>query len=145
MQVTIMRSISGGGKTTYINKNFGGQNPLIVSADNYFMKDGKYIFDPSKLGEAHDWCWNEYLKGLLANTRDIIIDNTNISTWEVALYYRPAQVFKAEVKIIRIYCDPIVAFNRNIHKVPLKTVLDMHQRLMMETLPPWWKEEVILA
>ena len=27
-----------------------------IEADMFFMKDGEYKFDPTKLKQAHEWC-----------------------------------------------------------------------------------------
>jgi pantothenate kinase-related protein Tda10 len=55
-----MRGVPGSGKSylasllreSYMKK---GYSCSIYSTDNFFMKDGVYSFDPSKLGEYHDY------------------------------------------------------------------------------------------
>ena len=43
----ILRGIPGSGKTTHA-KRLAGTNGVIISADDYFMRDGEYCFDASK-------------------------------------------------------------------------------------------------
>ena len=31
------------------------RNGVILSTDDYFMGNGKYEFDPTQLGQAHEW------------------------------------------------------------------------------------------
>lgn len=151
MKVTILRGVPGSGKSCYAQTLYReqeivdfGEAPEIVSADDYFMVGGQYRFDATKLQLAHRRCLANYSISL-SNGRSIIVDNTNTTPWEVATYYQLAEMAEAEIQVVRIYCDPVVAWKRNVHDVPLKLVLEMHQRLMSLPLPPWVKEEVILA
>jgi adenylate kinase family enzyme len=48
-----MRGIPGSGKSTTAKK-LAGETGKIHSTDNYFMVDGEYKFDPSKIREYHE-------------------------------------------------------------------------------------------
>ena len=52
--VSIMRGPSGSGKSTHAKmiKN-SLDNVEIVSADDFFMVDGKYVYDVKMIGEYH--------------------------------------------------------------------------------------------
>jgi tRNA uridine 5-carbamoylmethylation protein Kti12 len=155
MQVIIMRGIPGSGKTTYLESlqhDMETRQCLScewVSADGYFYESGVYKFDPTKLTEAHNSCLKAFLVGLQMNNDlafDCIgVDNTNISVAEIAPYYQLASALGWEVKIIRIHCDPVIAYKRNVHNVPLSKIISMHNRMITETLPPWWKEEIVIS
>ena len=59
----LVRGISGSGKTTFA-KELGG---VHFETDNYFMVDGEYKFDGTKLKEAHQWCQNEVNNAMILN------------------------------------------------------------------------------
>ncbi len=48
----IVRGLPGSGKSTFAK--FVGDS--FVEADMFFMKNGKYEFDMSKIRDAHSWC-----------------------------------------------------------------------------------------
>jgi predicted kinase len=142
VNVIIMRGLPGSGKTTWAEAQL---NKIIVSADRYHMVDGEYRFDPKKAGAAHDWCLREFLAHLQERRGyDIIVDNTNTTTAEIAPYARLASAFGIPFKIVHIMCRPEVAYVRNVHKVPLATIFKMYRNLMLEEIPIYWPQEVII-
>lgn len=140
MKVTILRGISGSGKSTYAKENYPEDS--IVSADDFFMVDGEYRFDPEDLSLAHASCFSDAITRL-ETCRDVVIDNTNTSVWEISPYVLLAQAYEAQIEIIRVDCDPAVAAARNTHGVPLSTVFAMAAR--METLLPFWPAEKVVG
>lgn len=94
----LIRGISGAGKST-LSKSIGG---VHYEADMYFMKDGEYQFDITKLKDAHQWCQNSVetvMKGwggvLPANR--IIVSNTFTQEWEMKPYYELAEKYGYKV------------------------------------------------
>lgn len=71
MQLILVRGLPGSGKSTHArviaNEIF---RCARIEADMYFVKDGEYLFDASKLGEAHKWC--------LDNTRELLSDGVSV-------------------------------------------------------------------
>ena len=53
----IIRGIPGSGKSTLAKKLVGDDN--YFEADMYFLQDGIYEFDITKIKDAHDWCYNK--------------------------------------------------------------------------------------
>jgi len=51
----LVRGVPGSGKTTFAEM-IQGPHGAIVATDDFFYEDGAFNFDPSKLGEAHEWC-----------------------------------------------------------------------------------------
>lgn len=142
-RVVILRGIPGSGKSTYAAKEYPDYQ--VCSADHYFTHNGVYTFDAKLLPFSHRSCLDKFLGLLQSNCSGIVVDNTNVHAHEISPYLRLADVFLYDVEIVRLYCDPASAFNRNVHGVPFKTVLDMTRRMDAEVLPPYWKETVVLA
>ena len=56
----IIRGAPGAGKSTIARALINSVLfDAYVEADSYFMRDGKYEFSISHIGEAHDYCFNE--------------------------------------------------------------------------------------
>lgn len=150
MQVIILSGLPGSGKSTLARECLlpewerkAGRlgRAEIVSADDFHMIGKLYCFDPNRVGQAHDWCMINYLGHVQDAELDLlIVDNTNTSAVEIAPYLRVAQALGVDVKVIRLWCAPPVAFKRNVHEVPLGTIMAMHHR-MIEPLPPYWPVE----
>jgi len=134
----ILQGISGSGKSTFIEARF--PDSLVYSADHFFTRDGEYLFDQAKLKDAHAWCFRRFMAACRNGDNPIVVDNTNTSVWEIAPYYRVAEVLGYEATILRLVCSPTVAFARNAHAVPLDVINHQHNRMIDQTphLPPWW-------
>lgn len=82
----IMRGAPASGKSTRsIEIATSIPNTIIVSADDYWMIDGKYVFDASRLGLAHDQCFQRFYEAV-ANGHNVIVDNTNLNYKDVRKY-----------------------------------------------------------
>jgi predicted kinase len=155
--VYIIRGPSGCGKSTYIRNTLPPAE--VVSADNFFLhplphqsadvmpeslypltfKEGywfEYRFNPAKLGEAHAWCFTEYLKALAEKNGyndnanpNIVVDNTNTHLWEFEHYVVAAEAMGYEVKVVAFRAETVEAINlcaqRNKHRVPIEVVAKM--------------------
>lgn len=141
--VTILSGIPGSGKSTLAARLVSTApvgSAQICSADDFHLDEkGVYRFDPKKIGEAHDRCLLKFLDWLDKGVENIIVDNTNLSSWEIAPYYRLGEAHRYSTKVVRIWCDPLVAAQRNIHDVPLDRVFQMYQKFLQIDLPPHWK------
>jgi len=148
MKIKVLCGVSGSGKSTYIKNNF--PNAEVCSADHFFMVDGEYKFDPSKLPQAHGECLKKFV-GLISNVYlslhdvTVVVDNTNTTISEIAPYAALAQAYGHELEIIIIEvsgsADLEVAWKRNAHGVPLQGITNQYSRLvkLADQLPPWWK------
>jgi predicted kinase len=88
----LVRGISGSGKTTFAKELSG----VHFETDNYFMVDGEYKFDGTKLKDAHQWCQNEVNNAMIlnytANINDrIVVSNTFTQEWEMKPYIEMAK------------------------------------------------------
>ncbi len=144
-KVIILSGVSGSGKSTYIEK-LNLDADYIVSADHYFMKDGEYKFDPTKLSEAHASCFRRFVRVLKYCALIVVVDNTNTTAVEIAPYVLGAQAFgwDVEIKTIRVEENGLEECARkNKHGVSLGTIQAQHERIMRRELMPWWKHEWI--
>ena len=83
------------------------------------------------------------LKGNRLTLRDVVVDNTNTQMWEMSPYVLAAESYYFDVEIITLLVDPKIAHGRNLHGVPLKSVISMAERLERERLLPWWKNTIV--
>lgn len=134
-----MQGLSGSGKSTYVNKLVQSSESFAVcSADDFFMVEGVYQFDPSKLGEAHGECLRKCIKAMLDKTQLVIIDNTNTTTEEVSPYMALANAYGYEAVILKVDAAPDVCAKRNTHGVPQQAILGMAARIATFKSLPWW-------
>jgi len=134
MKVTILRGPSGSGKTTFRR----GQQSSAISADDFFMVNGEYVFDPSKLGEAHAHCFQVFHEHLKAG-RSVLVDNTFLQAWEVSPYITLAHSYAAEVELVQFFGEPEALYQRVCQrKVGAKLTLEQieAQVARYEPLPP---------
>ncbi len=137
--LTILRGISGSGKTFLANKldvdiRWGGVGPVVhCSADHYFLDENlNYKFNPTKLGEAHAYCRGRVSGAMSANAPAIIVDNTNTTSREWAPYLLLAKKFGYQVE----FKEPDTPWKfdvdeltkRNTHGVPRETIEKMLKR-----------------
>lgn len=125
--VTILRGISGSGKSTYTTKNH--PNAFVASADKYFVrKDGTYVFDGRALRQAHDWCKAQFESALQRSEDDVVVDNTNTTLRELNFYVDTAIAYGYTLNVVRLVVDPKIAAARNQHGVPADKVQQMQDR-----------------
>lgn len=138
----IMRGIPGSGKST-IAAGLG----LVISADDHFMVEGEYRFDPTRIAEAHASCFRRaVLLAQGAKKAPFVIDNTNCTNIEVAPYVLLAQAYGWKHQIVAIQTESAyvadICARRNTHGVPIERVTAMHALLSKElaATPPWWNQ-----
>jgi predicted kinase len=91
----LLRGVPGSGKSTlaqYLNAD------VHLEADQYFVVDGEYKFEPSKLRLAHQWCQDQAETAMLLNhtaglNNIIVVSNTFTMEWEMDVYYDMAKTY----------------------------------------------------
>ena len=125
-ELFLVRGLPGSGKSTFA-KALGGIN---IEADQYFMENGKYNFDGSKLKSAHNYCQSQTQawmgsNGEQVNVDRIVVSNTFTQEWEMDYYYKLAEKYG-----YRVYS--LVVENRHggvsEHGVPEEKLEQMRNR-----------------
>lgn len=109
----LIRGLPGSGKSTLAKKYKKEENYIHIESDMYFIDNGEYKFDYSKIKEAHEWCqYNTRI--LLLENKNVVVSNTFIKLWELNPYLKMSK----HIKIITC-----IGNYGNIHNVPID-VLD---------------------
>ena len=88
-ELYLLRGLPGAGKTT-LAKSIGGRH---AEADQYFMEDGEYKFDASKLKDAHAWCQSIVDSYVRNGFERVIVSNTFTTEKEMEPYYEMAEKY----------------------------------------------------
>ncbi|XP_072239353.1 NEDD4-binding protein 2 [Leuresthes tenuis] len=128
--LVLLRGAPGSGKSTLaralLENNPGG---VILSTDDYFTRNGQYQFDPTGLGEAHEWNHKRAKEAFSRGTNPVIIDNTNMQGWEMRPYV--FQALRHGYKVLFKEPDswwkhkPRELQRRTTHNVPVETIRRM--------------------
>ena len=120
-ELFLLRGLPGSGKST-LAKSLGGEH---FEADMFFMKDGEYHFDASKLRDAHKWCKDSVEECMNLSYNRIVVSNTFTQEWEMESYYKLAEKYG-----YRVYS--LIVENRHggesVHDVPAQAMDIMENR-----------------
>jgi len=117
----LLRGLPGSGKST-LAKSLGC---YMFEADQYFMQDGEYKFDASKLKQAHNWCKLRVEHSMEDGLGMIVVSNTFTQEWEMDAYYELAEEYGYRV-------HSVIVENRhngmNVHGCPSDKIEQMKNR-----------------
>jgi len=139
--MTIMRGGPGSGKSWYVAQRCftTGVIPTVCSADDFFINDvGEYAFDPQWLGRAHGACLKKCVESMVTRL-DIIVDNTNSKPQEMIPYLALAQAFSYSCAVVRVLCDPEIAWKRQTHGVPRDKFDAIHATVRQQQVPSMYR------
>jgi predicted kinase len=130
-QMIIMRGLPGSGKSTLAGQ-LAGQTGVVYSTDDFFMEEGIYKFDPSKIGAHHAANQARVREACEAGVAPIVVDNTNTQRWEARPYVQIANEFGYHVRFVEPETpwakDEEELTRRNVHGVPLEGIRRMLSR-----------------
>ena len=119
-ELILLRGLPGSGKST-LAKRICDQH---VEADEFFVVNGKYQFDSTKLRQAHEWCQNTAEEWMKIGY-NLVVSNTFTQEWEMEAYYKLAEQYGYRV-------HSLVVENRhmgvNQHGVPADKLEQMKNR-----------------
>jgi len=147
-QVFIMRGLSGSGKSTFISalkKDYPDKTITIASADHFFMKDGVYSFDASKLGQAHKQSLEVFERALEKKVDIIFVDNTNINWREMKPYIEKAKAAEYNWNIIQVETplDVILERQKTNKNVPEEKIREKSIQMKTATFSADIKNKMI--
>ncbi len=103
-RLILIRGDQGSGKSTLARViqrgiSAGGYRTIIVEADGWFIRDGKYEFILDELPEAHQSCRDQVEAGM-ADDLIVIVANTFSRNWEMEPYKLMADKHGYDVNVI---------------------------------------------
>lgn len=125
----LIRGLPGSSKSTkarqiiYDAWREGDYNYIHLEADMFFLDyNGVYKFDPLKIRNAHEWCFNS-ARIFLNQGYNVVVSNTFTQKWEYQKYID-------YTKENSIPCEVIVCKGKfqNIHGVPEEVIRKMEER-----------------
>ncbi len=123
-ELILLRGLPGSGKST-LAKRICNQH---VEADMFFLLDGEYKFNPSKLKEAHEWC-REKTESWMKDGYNVVVSNTFTQEWEMESYFDMAKRYNYRV-------HTVIVENRhggeNVHGVPEDKLQQMKDRFQIK-------------
>lgn len=126
--VYILRGIPGSGKSSVAEELFeNAYSSVVCCADDYFMVDGKYMWDQEKIGNAHMYCQSLFKKHLELETNIIIVANTSTFERDVNFYRNLAIEHKYKVFVLTV---ENWHNGQDVHNVPAEVKDQMKKNLI---------------
>ncbi|CAG0881872.1 unnamed protein product [Darwinula stevensoni] len=134
--ILIMRGLPGSGKS-HLTKVITQLYPhaTICSADDYYSLTGMYEFDPSRLKDAHAYSQAKADQECNKGTSVVIIDNTNVTRWEMIPYVKMGNAYKYVVLLI----EPKTPWFKDAEELARRNTHNVSVDLLKRRLHAWQK------
>lgn len=123
----VLRGLPGSGKSTLAAQMAADCGFLHLEADQHFVVNGGYRFDPARAADAHAVVARDTLAALQAG-RQVVVANTHVRLWEMAAVVGAARL--AARSMCFVECQGAWP---NVHGLAEPVIESMRQR--WERLP----------
>lgn len=127
--LVLVRGLPGSGKTTFAEQMAYGIGQPVLSADQYFEKDGEYKFDATQLGAAHAQCQKRTEEYMADGWGPIFVANTFTTEREIYPYKQLA--LKYGYMLFSVIVENR-SQTQNVHGVPADTLKKMADRFHIQ-------------
>jgi predicted kinase len=118
----ILRGVPGCGKTS-LAESLGG---VYFEADKFFMINGEYKFDYTKLKQAHDLCRHTTEAAMSIGHERVIVSNTFTTEEQMHPYLDLAKDYG--YRVVSLVIENRHG-NKSIHDVPEESLIAMESKL----------------
>lgn len=94
----LIRGLPGSGKST-LAQTYKNKGYFHFESDQYFMKNGKYKYNPQEISVAHAFCLHNTFSAL-EQGKNVVVSNTFIKVWEMLPYIKFCEKHCIPFKII---------------------------------------------
>lgn len=123
----VLRGLPGSGKSTLARALAAHHGFLHLEADQHFVANGVYRFDPARVADAHAVVVRDTLAALQSGRR-VVVANTHVRLWEMA-----AVVGAARLAARTVCCVECQGAWPNVHGLGAPVIESMRSR--WEQLP----------
>ena len=118
----LLRGLPNAGKSTVANHL---APDAVFAADDFFEAESGYVFDHSRLPEAHASCQNNVIHAMSSGIKKIAVANTFVTTDEIEPYLQLGSTHGYRVHIMIVEKQHL---GNNEHNVPHSSVDVMVKR-----------------
>lgn len=123
----VLRGLPGSGKSTLATRLATLHGFVHLKADQHFVANGKYLFDPTRVANAHAVVARDALAALQAGKR-VVVANSHVRLWEMAAVIGAARLANRTISFVE--CQGAWP---NVHGLAESVIASMRQR--WELLP----------